>query len=214
MFTGIVELKGKIVSFETVGSARRLGVDLYSAAEDVKVGDSIAIEGACLTAVGREGTTCFFDVVSETLATTTLGSKRVGDEVNVERPLKVSDRLGGHLLSGHVDGIGHITDITRTAAGHLMQVEVPEELAELMIEKGSVAVDGVSLTITESGGNWFKVALIPHTLAQTTLGQKRVGDALNIETDMIGKWVKRIVERQSGKAVGITMEDLKKAGFP
>ncbi len=213
MFTGIVELKGKIVSLEAAGTVRRLGIDLYEAAEDVKVGDSIAIAGACLTVVARQGSTCSFDVVPETLATTTLESKRVGDEVNVERPLKASDRLGGHLVAGHVDGIGRITEVRKGAEGYLLQVQVPPELAEMMMEKGSVAVDGVSLTITERGENWFSVALIPHTLSQTTLGQKRVGDAVNIETDMLGKWVNRLLQGRGGEVTGITMDDLKKAGF-
>ncbi len=213
MFTGIIETRGKVTSAAAKGTTRRLGIDLDAVAAEVRVGDSIALEGVCLTVTEKQGSQCFFDVVPETLNTTTLGARKVGDLVNVERSLRLSDHLGGHLVTGHIDGTGRIAAITEGSQGYVMRIQVPERWAQMMIDKGSVAVDGISLTIAALGDDWFSVALIPYTLQATTLGEKRVGNAVNIETDLIGKWVQRLLAGNSTQAGGLTLDDLKKAGF-
>ena len=210
MFTGLIECKGKVVRLSGAGGGKELVLSLRAIASGVEVGESMAVDGACLTVTGINGERVSFDVSPETLGRTTLGSLRGGAEVNVERPLRLGDRVGGHMVQGHVDGVGTIARIEASSAQHTFRFNLPVELAEMLIEKGSVAVDGISLTVVEVKGGWFSVAVIPHTLEVTTLGEKRVGEKVNVEADMIGKWVRKFVE---GTKVGLTVEKLREAGF-
>ena len=184
------------------------------------LGDSIAVSGVCLTVIDIEKNRFEVDVSPETHDKTTLKYIRIGDMVNLERALRLSDRLGGHMVSGHVDGIGVIKARQSMANATLITVTVPEELSRYIIKTGSVAVDGISLTVNSCGKDFFTVSIIPHTLKVTTIGQKREGDALNIETDMIGKYVERFVSRvRKGEeeydleGSSVDMSLLSKAGF-
>jgi riboflavin synthase len=189
MFTGLVEVLGTVrdLVFDSVGC--QLTVSAPEFAANLSLGESIAINGVCLTVVAHDAETCRFQVGPETLHRTNLGGLGVGDRVNLERSLRLSDRLGGHLVQGHVDGVGHVAE--RIPSGEWVTVwfTCPAELAAQMVSKGSVAVDGVSLTLVDVKGDRFSVALIPHTLAQTTLGFKEPGAAVNLETDIVGKYV-------------------------
>jgi riboflavin synthase len=190
MFTGLVEALGRVGAVETAGQGRRLRV---AAPEDpawqLALGESVAVNGVCLTVVEAGAGRLAFDLAEETLRVTTLGELRTGDPVNLERPLRFDGRLGGHLVLGHVDGIGRVTAVGPEGEGARLEVEVPPGLRPLLIPKGSVAVDGVSLTVAGLADTAFAVALIPHTLEVTTLGQRRPGDPVNLEMDVIGKYV-------------------------
>jgi len=191
MFTGIIEGMGSITAIRSVGQARRLAITADYGLEGTRVGDSIAVSGACLTAVMISGKRFEADVSPETIARTTFGAARAGERVNLERALRFSDRLDGHLVSGHIDGIGTIKDIGTKANATILTIGVDASLSRYMIEKGSVAVDGISLTINRCTADLFEVSIIPHTWLATTLRLKKVGAAVNIETDMIGKYVER-----------------------
>ena len=187
MFTGIVEELGTVT--EATGS--RLALSCETVARDTPVGSSVAVNGACLTAVESRDGTLAFDLSPETLARTALGRLRAGDRVNLERPLTLSARLDGHLVQGHVDGVGRVASVRPTENGSIVTVEIPEGLSRYLVEKGSVAVDGVSLTVTALDEDRFDVALVPHTLEATILGNAEAGDAVNLEVDMIAKYVER-----------------------
>ena len=211
MFTGIIEKKATIAAIRPAGGGARLTIDIEELAEGTKLGDSIAVNGACLTVSALAGSVASFDAVAETLRRTALGDLRPGSRVNLERALRLGDRLGGHFVQGHVDGTGTISGRTRAAGEHLLHLETPRELTDSMIEKGSVAVDGISLTIAALADRAFTIAVIPHTLDHTTLGDKPDGSRVNIEIDMIGKYVRRLLgPRASG---GLTEEFLKEQGF-
>ncbi|AOY58322.1 MULTISPECIES: riboflavin synthase [Desulfococcus] len=193
MFTGIIEGLGTIRGIQPTGEGCRLSVEADFRLSGTRLGDSIAVNGACLTAVALDGPRFTVDVSPETLDKTTLGRARIGDRVNLERALRLSDRLDGHLVSGHIDGIGTLTDRKHRSNAVIIAFRVPPALARYMISKGSVAVDGVSLTINACTNDVFEVSIIPHTAKLTTVGMKSVGDAVNIETDIIGKYVERFV---------------------
>jgi riboflavin synthase len=197
MFTGIVEALGRVGAVETgAGGGRRLGVAVPDEPGwRLAPGESVAVSGVCLTVVDAAPGRLAFDLAEETLRVTTLGGLGVGDPVNLERPLRLDGRLGGHLVLGHVDGVGRVTAVRPEGDGARVDVEVPGRLRPLLIPKGSVAVDGVSLTVAALGEEAFAVALIPHTLAVTTLGQRRPGDRVNLEMDVIGKYVRGFVEQ-------------------
>lgn len=192
MFTGIVQALGRIARIETRGGDLRLFVDATALDAEVALGDSVCVCGACLTVVAREAGTLAFDVSNETIALTTLGALRAGDGVNLEPALRLSDRLGGHLVSGHVDGVGHVVSIEPDARSQRWVFEVPAALSRYIAAKGSVCVEGVSLTVNEVAGNRFGVNLIPHTIEATTFRHKRVGDAVNIEVDLIARYLERL----------------------
>ena len=234
MFSGIIEHMGRVKELRRAGEGSLLVLELGPMAREVRPGESISVEGVCLTVTGLKGEQASFDVSQETLKCSTLGGLRVGQGVNLERSLKVGDRMGGHFVQGHVDGTGTIQkkeEHPGSASGGTMWFTVPKGLAENMIEKGSVAVDGISLTVVEVKDTSFSVALIPFTLTNTTLGLKNVGDRVNIEADILGKWVKRLygtmlAPNQSGSGLAekgvpapgtkqgeITMEFLKDKGF-
>jgi riboflavin synthase len=194
MFTGIVETTGRIARIEPRGGDVRLLIDAGTLdLGDVAIGDSIAVSGVCLTAVAIEDTrTLAFDVSIETLSRTSLGSLVAGARVNLEKALRLADRLGGHFVSGHVDGLGRIVAIEPDARSQRWTFELPPDLARYAAPKGSIAIDGVSLTINEVEGARFGVNLIPHTIDVTTLGDRKIGDAVNIEVDMIMRYVERL----------------------
>ncbi len=217
MFTGIIEGLGTLESIQTSGPARRLAITADFDLTGTRIGDSIAVNGACLTVVRRKGSRFDVDVSPETVDKTTFSTARIGDRVNLERALRLSDRLDGHLVSGHVDGLGHLQARETLANAIILTFGVPEQLAHYMIQKGSVAVDGVSLTINDCDATWFRVSIIPHTAGVTTIDAKAVGDVVNIETDIIGKYVERFVNKNTERPAlpdgGVDMELLAKMGF-
>ncbi len=192
MFTGLVEALGSVEGVVRHGAGRRLTLRV-PADWEVAPGDSVAVSGVCLTAVALEPGRVGFDLAEETLRVTTLGDLGPGDPVNLERPLRVGGRLGGHLVLGHVDGVGRVVAVEPEGAGRRVTVTVPPALRPLLIPKGSVAVDGVSLTVAELDAPAFSLILIPHTLAVTTLGVRGVGAQVNLEMDVIGKYVRALV---------------------
>lgn len=200
MFTGIIEGLGTVRGIQPSGEGCKLSVDADFVLSGTRLGDSIAVNGACLTAVALSGRSFTVDVSPETMSRTTFGRIRAGDRVNLERALRLSDRLDGHLVSGHIDGMGALADRKVRSNAILLAFRAPRALTRYMIPKGSVAVDGVSLTINAATDDGFEVSIIPHTARLTTVGMKAVGDPVNIETDMIGKYVERFVA--FGKAGG------------
>jgi riboflavin synthase len=189
MFTGLVEALGTVRDVVVEGVGCRLTVGAPPLTAELTLGESVAVNGACLTVVAHDTQTCTFQLGPETLHRTNLGELRRGDRVNLERSLRLSDRLGGHLVQGHVDGIGHIAERLEQGDWVMVWFHCPPELAVQMVPKGSVTVDGISLTVVEVGAARFSVALIPHTLANTTLGFKGPGAAVNLETDLLAKYV-------------------------
>jgi riboflavin synthase len=192
MFTGLVEALGSVEGVVRHGAGRRLTLRV-PADWEVAPGDSVAVSGVCLTAVALEPGRVGFDLAEETLRVTTLGDLAPDDPVNLERPLRLGGRLGGHLVLGHVDGMGRVVAVEPEGAGRRVTVSVPPALRPLLIPKGSVAVDGVSLTVAELDATAFSLTLIPHTLAVTTLGVRGVGARVNLEMDVIGKYVRALV---------------------
>jgi len=192
VFTGIVEEIATVVGLIRSGKLARLEVEAAVTVEGTEIGGSIAVNGVCLTVVERRPKGFAFEVGPETLARTTLGGLRGGDAVNLERPLRFGGALGGHLVLGHVDGVGTVDEVTRVESTTRVRVALPgPELEPLLIPQGSVAVDGVSLTVAALGGRSFEVMLIPHTLSATTLGRLVARQAVNIEADVIGKYLVR-----------------------
>jgi len=220
LFTGIIESFGTIKRIESSGEGRVLHIGCDLDLSESNIGDSIAVNGACLTAVSLERNAFKVDMAPETVERTTFKHLRSGSRVNIERALKLSDRIDGHLVSGHIDGTGTIASINRKSNAVIIRINVLPKLAADMIEKGSVAVEGISLTINHCSDKDFEVSIIPHTADITTIGRKRVGDAVNIETDMIGKYVKKMLMGSVSKndalpkgKKGISMELLAKNGF-
>ena len=220
MFTGIIEGLGTVTTVRPAGRGQRLTITAGFAMDGTRIGDSIAVNGACLTAVVISGSRFEVDVSPETVARTVFGRIKSGDRVNLERALRLSDRIDGHLVSGHIDGTGALSGRTRAGNAEVLAFDVPESLSRYMIEKGSVAVDGISLTINDCRPGRFEVSVIPHTGKLTTVGFKTAGDPVNIETDMIAKYVERFVLAGTGAAPGgkqpgsaITMELLARNGF-
>jgi riboflavin synthase len=193
MFTGIVEELGRVRSVEPRGDGARIEIEARTVLADGAVGASIAVNGCCLTVTDAGDGWWAADAVTETLARTSLGGLAAGDPVNLERPLRLSDRLGGHLVQGHVDAVGHVESREPLADGSTVAAfSAPPEVLRYVVEKGSITVDGVSLTVTGVSESGFAVAVIPHTLAVTTLGAREVGAAVNLEVDLIAKYVERL----------------------
>ena len=219
MFTGIVEGWGTIAKIQTVGRARRLTVTADFALDQTRIGDSIAVNGACFTVVSIHDRRFEADVSPETLQRTTFDTAKTGDRVNLERAMRLSDRIDGHLVSGHVDGIGVITDKKTIDNVYIITVEIDADLTRYLIEKGSVAVDGISLTVNTLDSKGFSVTVIPHTAKLTTIGIKGVGAKVNIETDMIGKYVEQLAFGRSDRLdvsahkSSISLNFLEKTGF-
>ena len=215
MFTGIVERIGMVTAFSRRGTGGRVECDAGALAASLHLGDSVAVDGACLTVNALSGTRFTADLSLETLQRSTLGGLRVGSRVNLERPLRLGDRVGGHLVSGHVDAVGQLVSRLPQGDGAVYRIRFPESLAPFLVPKGSVAVDGISLTVATLAGQHFDVAVIPYTLRGTTLAEKRVGARLNLEADLIGKYVSRLA---AGRAPwrgtdAVTLTVLKEHGF-
>ena len=219
MFTGIIGHVGTVIRRAAASGGARLAIELGRLAEELAAGDSVAVSGACLTVAVFSGGAAEFDVVAETLARTTLGSLRSGSKVNLETALRVGGKLDGHLVQGHVDGLAQVRSVRSGSrrggrpgpAGIAFAAE--KALTDMMVAKGSVAIDGVSLTLAGLADGRFEVALIPTTLCQTTLGQLRPGAKVNVETDIIGKYIRRCLEQAASQDGRLTLERLKESGF-
>ena len=201
MFTGIIEEIGEVVTVERHGDSAVLTLVASTAASDLVHGASIAVNGVCLTVVGWHGSPSVhidFDVMAETLKRSVIGDLHPGSRVNLERAARVDSRLDGHIVQGHVDGTGVVVSRTPGDAWEAVRFGLPTELSRYVAEKGSIAVDGVSLTVTAVGDDWFEVGLIPETLRATTLGDKHPGDAVNLEVDVLAKYVARLMESRTG----------------
>lgn len=193
MFTGIVEHLGKVASIDTTESGCAIVVDAGPLGEGLELGGSIAVNGVCLTAVDVEGGRVTFQAMAETLDRTSLGDLTAGEGVNLERPMRADGRFDGHIVQGHVDGVGAIRSVEPDGSSLRMWIDVPSDLLRHVVEKGSITVDGVSLTVAAVDGDGLEVALIPHTLEVTTLGVRHPGDRLNLEVDVIAKYVERML---------------------
>jgi riboflavin synthase len=201
MFTGIVEELGTVAAVEDQGDAIRLTIEAGVTLEDAGLGDSIAVNGCCLTVAERTDATWTADVMAETLAKTSIGRLRVGDRVNLERAVTAEKRLGGHVVQGHVDGVGHVVSRSPSEHWDLVEIGLPDEpdLSRYLVDKGSITVDGTSLTVVEAKESSFTVSLIPETRARTTLGSRQPGDPVNLEVDVLAKHVEKLVQAYISK---------------
>lgn len=215
MFTGIIEEKGSVKRIEAGGDFCRIHIQAERVLEGTKVGDSIAVNGVCLTVTDINGG-FVADVMPETLERSSLGRLAPGSRVNLERAMAADGRFGGHIVSGHIDGTGRIAEVKRQANAVWYRIAASEKLLRYIVEKGSVAIDGISLTVARVTGSDFSVSIIPHTLGETILSEKKPGDIVNLETDVIGKYVERLLqlpEQNEKKESGLTKEFLLQAGF-
>jgi riboflavin synthase len=212
MFTGIIQTTGIVRSLRPSGNGARLLLDAPGLPRPIPLGASVCVSGACLTVTACEAQSLEFDVVAETLARSTLGDLKAGDRVNLERSLRAGDGLDGHMVQGHVDGVANVR---RIGSDHMVAFEAPGSLYPYIIAKGSIAIDGVSLTIAAVSGTQFTVALIPTTLAETTLAELRVGDRVNVETDIVARTIVTTLERwrDGTRGSGITMDLLREQGY-
>ena len=197
MFTGIVEELGRIKAIEVLPDALRVTIDGPLVASDVNRGDSISVSGTCLTAVEHDGTSFTADVMQETLNLTSLDGIKVGDPVNLERAMTAATRFGGHVVLGHVDGVGEVVSREPSENWEWVRVSIPKNLMKYVVLKGSITMDGISLTVNELGEDWIGLSLIPETLAVTTLGSKKPGDKVNVEVDVMAKHIERLIEARN-----------------
>jgi riboflavin synthase len=200
MFTGIIDEIGDVTAWERHGDSGRLTVRAPLAASDAKHGDSIAVDGVCLTVVDFGPDWFTADVMAISIAMSTLDEAAVGDRVDLERAMSLGDRLGGHIVQGHIDGTATVLAVTSGNAWRVLRFTLDPELAPLVVRKGSIALDGVSLTVSDAGDDWFEVSLIPETLTATTLGDRTPGDRVNVETDIVARHVQRLVHFGTGAA--------------
>jgi riboflavin synthase len=212
MFTGLIETIGRVSAYERHGAAAVLTVASTLPVTEISIGDSVAVNGACLTVTAKRETSLTFDVSPESLASTTIGSLRNGHSVNLERALRLGDRMGGHIVSGHIDCIGTLARSSETSGNRVLEFSLPPEHARYLITKGSVAINGISLTVNSVTASGFSVNIIPLTQTSTTLTALKIGDEVNIETDIIGKYVESLTApwKQSG---GLSMKTLAENGF-
>ena len=216
MFTGLVAELGTVQRLARQGNSYHLTVGAKKVLENLKIGDSVAVNGACLTVVRMDDSGFTADVMPETVRLTNIGSLQPGSKVNLERTLRLCDGLDGHIVSGHVEGLGTISEQRPEGIAVVVTISTPPELLKYIIKKGSIAIDGISLTVTEVTDTSFSVSLIPHTAKETTLGLKKVGDSVNLETDILGKYVERMLtwnQKQEGKADTLDMNMLLENGF-
>ncbi|MCX5812189.1 MAG: riboflavin synthase [Proteobacteria bacterium] len=211
MFTGIIEDIGSISDIRKSGGKWEFCIKTVFGDQGIHEGDSIAIDGVCLTATSLKKDMFYADASLETLSLTTLKDKKTGSRVNIERAMASDGRFGGHFVMGHVDGIGTITNISKEGDSIRLEVEIPSDLSRYIVRKGSVAINGISLTVNEQRGNIFSVNIIPFTVSKTTIGEINVHNKVNIETDIIGKYIESFVDKVSKK--GITMNFLYEQGF-
>lgn len=212
MFTGIIKELGKVHELSRIGNLYKIAIESQNIFKSINIGDSVAVNGVCLTVKEKKGNILSFDVVDETIRKTNLKTLKAKELVNLEDALKAGDPLGGHFVLGHIDCISEIKDSRRIGADISMDVEVPKEYMDLVVEKGSIAIDGISLTIGEVKENRFNIYLIPHTLKATTLGMKQRGDKLNVEFDIIGKYILK-GSRAKGEGSRLSEEFLSEKGF-
>jgi riboflavin synthase len=210
LFTGLVVELGDIVSLEKRGTGARLVLDAKALGQEAKIGDSIAINGTCLTVVEVRGSKLAFDISDESLKSTNLGELKVRDRVNLESALRLNDRLGGHIVTGHIDGIGRIRSKNLEGEVYKIVIETEPWIAEYLVEKGSVAIDGISLTVVDVMRDGFSLVVIPHTAKMTTIGLKGAGDRVNVEVDILGKYVAAYMKK--GKDSNL-MQTLRASGF-
>ncbi len=214
MFTGLVEDTGIVRALTGTSSGQRLVVETRLDLTDCKIGDSIAVDGVCLTVVVFDGARVSFDVGPETLAVSAFKTNlKIGRRVHLERAVRLADRLGGHLVAGHVDGIGSVTSTRDAGGAWFVRFQAPKAVLDLCIHKGSIAIDGVSLTLNVVDDDGFDVCLIPHTLTQTHLADLKPGDVVNLESDLIGKYVQRLLTRGAAGGSAVTWDLLQKSGF-
>ena len=222
MFTGIVEEQGVIRSLAITGTSGIIGLKCRKVLEGTAVGDSIAVNGICLTVVSLQADGFTADIMAETVRRSSLSHCRPGDPVNLERAMAADGRFGGHMVSGHIDGTGVLRSLRREENAVWVTIETSEEILELIVEKGSICIDGISLTVAAVGNQEFQVSVIPHTGEETTLLKKKPGDLVNLETDIIGKYVKKLLglgtaanlqPGETAQTSGITMEFLENCGF-
>ncbi len=213
MFTGIVEDTGKVSRIEDRGQEKRLILELPPHLTEVQLGDSINVNGVCLTIVQKSEQRIELDLSLETLKKTALRELKEGDRVNLERALRLTDRLGGHIVTGHVDGIGEIGEKREEKDFLFLRIRIPESVSRYIVEKGSIAIDGISLTVNEYQEGEIRLTLIPYTIEKTTLRQKRVGDRVNLEGDILGKYVEKFLDRRDKKPGQVDLSLLKEYGF-
>jgi len=213
MFTGIIEDKGRVLTVEYRGQEKRLTIGLPPHLTEVQLGDSININGVCLTVARKGQQSIELDLSKETLQRSALGELKQGDEVNLERALRLSDRLGGHIVNGHIDGIGVIIEKKKERDFLQLTIRIPESVSKYVVQKGSIAIDGISLTVNEYQGGEIRLTLIPYTIEKTTLVDKKVGDRLNVEADILGKYVERLLARGDKKTGEMDLSFLKEHGF-
>ena len=213
MFTGIIEDKGKVLRVEYRGPEKRLTLEMPKDLTGLHPGDSINVNGVCLTVVELQGRQIVLDLSRETLQETVLSEVREGDQVNLERALRLSDRLGGHLVTGHTDGIGVITEKRKERDFINLKIRVPNHVSKYIVPKGSIAVDGISLTVNNLEGEEIRITVIPYTLEKTTLIDKNVGDRVNVEADILGKYVEKFLDRRGDTPKALTLSFLKEHGY-
>ncbi len=219
MFTGLIEEIGKISKITRGRNSFQFGIQAKKVLNDLKLGDSVATNGACLTVVELSETGFTVDIMAETVKRTNFNQLKIGDSVNLERALRLSDRLGGHLVSGHIDGTGKIISKKTEDIATVFSIEASKELLDKMIDKGSIAIDGISLTLLEISESYFQISIIPHTAKETTLLEKNMGAIVNLETDMIGKYIFRFLntdqkeKMNTAKTSKINMDFLTKNGY-
>nr|WP_288452654.1 riboflavin synthase [uncultured Anaerostipes sp.] len=216
MFTGIIEELGKVVSLKRGSQAAVLTIEGNVIFDDLKLGDSVAVNGVCLTASHISGNVFQADVMNETFHRSSLGSLQKGDRVNLERAMAANGRFGGHMVAGHIDAAGELISKKKDDNAVWFTVKAPPQVMRYCVEKGSIALDGISLTIAELGEDTISVSMIPHTMEHTNFASKKIGDRVNLENDMVGKYVEKLSQtpkEQEKKTSGITMETLLRAGF-
>ena len=211
MFTGIIEELGTIKRITRTSDKQRITLSCHRILEDIHLGDSIAVNGVCLTVVEYDSSSFSADVMNETFSRSSLGDLSSGSYVNLERAMSAQGRFGGHIVSGHIDGTGKIKNIKRDANAVWFEITADPKILDYIVEKGSIAIDGISLTVADVDMNSFQVSIIPHTLDVTTLGKRKRGDTVNLENDCIGKYIKKFIDKSQDK--GLTKEFLLANGF-
>lgn len=213
MFTGIIEELGTVGQMDRRPDSIKLTIQARKVLEGTQLGDSIAVNGVCLTVTSMTDSSFTADVMHETMRRSSLSDIKSGSKVNLERAMQVGGRLGGHIVSGHIDGVGHIARIAADGIARVITISIPKDMEPFIVEKGSIAIDGISLTVVSVGNSQFSVSIIPHTMANTTLIDKHPGAVVNLETDVIGKYVHSFTTAHTCKRSGITMETLLENGF-
>ena len=216
MFTGIIEEVGTVKSVISGGSSGEIAISARTVLENTKIGDSIAVNGVCLTVTSMTGSGFTADVMPETLRRSNLGQLHIGDSVNLERAMAADGRFGGHIVSGHIDGVGTVAEMKRESNAVWVKIAAAGDILRLIVEKGSIAIDGISLTVAEVTSRDFSVSIIPHTGSETTLLKKKIGDRVNLENDIVGKYVEKLLQPKDTPdkpESKITMEFLREHGF-